>query len=255
MTRQITQQLTPAEEAFCQSFVRTRSFARAIDEAYKPTGDVSAGKMYRTGYALYRKTRIRERVDALLDQTTVNTMFTAAEAIGTALAIFNADPNELVSIKVGCCRYCHGDGHEYQWREHEYLIALQKAEKVAVELPNIGGGFGFDHTLDPHDDCPVCRGEGEPREVVKDTENLTPAARMLFNGVKRTKDGLQVLTLDRMKAFELACRLAGFLKGDGATTNIQTNIHAVQNILDMGTTDPQKAAKTYLEMITGQAQA
>src|ERR1044072_750226 len=108
------------------------------------------------------------------------------------IAIAMVDPNELISVKVGCCRFCHGDGHAYQWKEREFVQECDAAaDRKDGKLPDIAGGFGFDHTVPPHPDCPECRGEGVHRLVPKDTTKLSPGALHLYRGAQQTKEGIK----------------------------------------------------------------
>lgn len=248
--------LTDAEERFAAEYAVSHNIIRAFLAAEPVHQNSGQKQITKRGRAYFNRPHVQAKIRELTDYGQYQTGFSLAEAVGMALAIFNADPNELISIRVGCCRHCHGEDHGYQWREDDYLKAIDEASLSGKRLPDIGGGFGFDHTAAPHPDCPRCGGEGVPRDVVQPTEHLSPAARLLFNGVKRTKDGLQILTLDRMKALELACKLAGLLKPEGSpTVNVNTQVNAVSAIVDMKTTDPIVAAKAYMEMITGQVQA
>ena len=187
---------------------------------------------------------IDARLAELGENMAEETEFTIARAMQTYLDIFEADPNELIGLRVGCCRHCYGDGHGYQWREHEYLAATTLAEKADKELPDIAGGFDYDHTLPPLEDCPECRGEGISRIIPQDSRKLSPGGKILFQGVKHTKDGPQIIFADKNKALESAAKIVGAfverVKVEGVTANV-----------DLTGMTATEAAKAYADMIKG----
>lgn len=145
----------------------------------------------------------------------------ATDVLKRLVAIVYADPNEIVSHRIGACRYCHGIGHGYQWASKaEYGQAVATALLLEQTPPTQEGGFGYRVTAKPHHECPVCCGEGAGRVRIEDTRKLSPKAAVLYAGVKKTKDGTQVLLHDQMKALELLGRHLGMfndklqLKGD-----------------------------------------
>ena len=83
-----------------------------------------------------------------------------------------------------------------------------ESEKPA---PDGMGGFGFDLNADPHPDCPECGGLGEELVHIADTRKLKGSARRLYAGVKKTKDGLQVITRDQDAALANISRYLGML--------------------------------------------
>lgn len=147
----------------------------------------------------------------------VKSMFERTEGLQDQMleqlfAIAFCDPNELSELRREACRYCHGEDHEYQYKPSEWRRIdeqWRKDVKEALEAnldppepPHPRGGVGFDPRLAPHEDCPECYGEGIEREVFKDTRHLPAAARALYAGVKRTKDGLEVMVHSQEKARE-----------------------------------------------------
>jgi phage terminase small subunit len=50
---------------------------------------------------------------------------------------------------------------------------------------------------------------GVGRTIIADTRTLSPQARMLYAGVKQTKDGIEVKMHDQLKALEMAARHLG----------------------------------------------
>jgi phage terminase small subunit len=125
--------------------------------------------------------------------------------------IATADANELMQLRRVCCRHCHGFGHQYQWTEVEYMNAVNKAVDDGKPAPDGMGGFGYDVNAEPHPSCPECGGLGEELVVSADTRKLKGSARRLYAGVKKTKDGLQILTRDQDAAMLNIARYLGML--------------------------------------------
>ena len=121
--------------------------------------------------------------------------------------IASVDRNELTQYRRGACRYCHGIEHHFQWktpREFTEAVELHKLKGEAAAAnhlpPKMEGGYGYKITADPNPDCPECAGLGIGYTVFADTTKLSPGARILFGGVKETKNGLQVVMPGRLAA-------------------------------------------------------
>lgn len=163
--------------------------------------------------------------------------------------IASADPGDLVELRRANCRYCRGDDGLYQWREHEYMAAIVKAEKSRghLDLPDYAGGFGFDETLDPVPGCAGCDGEGVTVVRPKDTRDLKPAARALLAGVKQSSQGLEVKMHNQLEALNRIGQHLGMfidrkeLFGPGGTPLVPTPL--------VGGMSAQDAAKAYAEMV------
>lgn len=189
---------------------------RNASEAYRSAYDASRmrpSSVYRNGHRMLNHAKIKpileqrltELGEALGDETEV----TIVRALQSLVDVVNADPDELTGLRVGCCRHCYGDGHLYQWREPEYIVAVRKAERDDSELPDIGGGFGFNQTLPPDPNCPMCDGQGQTYQRPVDTSKLSAGARALFAGIKPTAQGPHVLMRDRDKAQEAINKIIG----------------------------------------------
>jgi phage terminase small subunit len=129
---------------------------------------------------------------------------TAKAVVDRLHAIATADPRELIELHRACCRYCWGRDHLYQRTRRELAAELatraeqEKAKKEGTALPPFeDGGIGYNPKRDPNPDCPECFGEGVERVVAKDTRDLSPAARMLYAGVKTTQHGLEIKMHDQ----------------------------------------------------------
>lgn len=142
--------------------------------------------------------------------------------------VASADARELVEVRRSCCRYCHGVNHYYQetpaqrarrWEEHQILLA-KTPEHLWAKLPPFDekGGVGYDKHADPDPDCPECFGDGEAEIFLHDTRKLSENGVAIYAGAKVTRDGMQIVLHDRLKALELSGRmhqLFGSEPGDG----------------------------------------
>jgi phage terminase small subunit len=127
-------------------------------------------------------------------------------------AIASVDANELVQYRRGCCRYCYGEGHRYQWTAAEYERATYEAERSGFMKPSAPGGNDYDRTQEPNPECPECRGEGSGEIFAQDTRNLSSNALEAYAGVKSGRDGLEIKVHDKMKALEMVGRHLGMFK-------------------------------------------
>lgn len=186
---------------------------------------------------------------------------TAADVLREIFLVASADPRELTEYHVGACRFCHGEGHKYQRTPAEFQrdldahTAQRKADKERGPDPlgldfDVKGGIGFNPYRDPAPDCPECFGKGEGYERFKDTRTLSPAAARLFEGVKRTRDGLEIKIRNREKSLDLAAQHLGLARQKVELTG--KNGGPVQTAgvsITATTTDPVEAANLYRNLI------
>jgi phage terminase small subunit len=250
--------LSAKEAAFIEHYLRYRNATQAYGHAYDVKSEVYSTRVAGGQQVLARphvQAALKARFQAATDHSSVD--------IGWLLQRFmdiaTADPRELIGLKVGCCRFCHGDGHGYQWREREYLEQLTGVEREQarmarageegdVQWPDIAGGFGFNHTLEPHPDCPQCRGEGVERFVPRDTDTLSDQALLLYGGVKVKKDGYEIVIADREKALEQVGRIMGAFTDGLRLSGSVTGLFAVA---DLAKLDAPAAAKAYQDFVRG----
>ncbi len=248
--------LTPKQEAFCQAYVASLNGAQAYRSAYAVGEMTKDASVNVAASKLLADPKISQRIDVLQHQADAAAAATRdpATSVGTLTwaldrltGIATADPRELIGLRVGACRHCHGAGHAYHWRQREYLEALAVAERspVPVPLPDCSGGLDFNATRPPHPDCPECHGEGIERVVPRDTDKLSDQALLLYGGVKRKRDGsIEIVMADRTKALELAVRMLG-----GFTDNVRLGgtIGQLTKIITNDMT-AEEAAQAYREM-------
>lgn len=149
------------------------------------------------------------------------TQVTAARVVREIALIAFADPRELVETKVGCCRHCWGTDFKRQRTQFQRDADFEQWRKKAKEGEAFDeeGGTGFNPHLPPNPDCIECCGDGHSRDVIKDTRYLSPAAAALYAGVRRTKDGIQVLTQDKGAALDRLARHLGIFEKDNGQRN------------------------------------
>jgi len=250
--------LTAKQEKFAQEYVTDRNGVRSYRAAYSVRSDTKDATCENGASKLLRDPRIAARIDELANEAAKapgGAVYDAAWCRDRWARIAQADPRELIGLRVGACRYCWGEKHRYHWRAREYDEALAAAEKLArrdpdTPLPDPGGGLDFNATRDPNPDCPECHGEGLERPVPRDTNKLSPDALLLYGGVKVKRDGYEVLIADRTKALENVTRMAGGYKDNVRLDGSLTGMLAVAKI---ETTDPKEAARLYQELMASPA--
>lgn len=152
---------------------------------------------------------IQEAIEERKRQCAVAASITPEWVLDQLKKVATADPNELVRTLRINCRHCWGLGHEYQWKEREYLQAVELAIKNKKEPPMPLGGFGYTKRNVPNEDCPECDGMGVEEVFVADSRYVSPAARVLYAGVQKTKDGVKVLMRDQSSALVNLAKWAG----------------------------------------------
>lgn len=240
--------LTTKQEALCQAYVKLRSRPDAYREVYGEDGTRTPKQLLKAATLAMKARGMQERIDELVAEGTADLNFTLQEAVKKFLAIAFADVNELVSVRVGACRHCWGKAHLRQYTGPEYMDMFAQCEAAGLGLPSPCGGTDYDVNAQPNPDCPQCGGDGLSRDVIADTTTLSAAGRALYGGMKRTKDGLQILIADQQKALENACRLMGYF-----TDNVKLGgeIKTMSQVVSMTATDPQEASRMYMDMIAG----
>ena len=187
--------LTPKQQRFVDEYLVDLNGAQAaIRAGYSP--DTAKQMAHENLSKPYLQLAIAEA----RRQQQERTQITADAMLKQAWLIAFADERELVEIRVGCCRHCWGEGFKYQRTVAEFNKERERFEidKRMGKVPKEDefdekGGIGYDPLKAPHPGCTQCRGDGYARDVVKDTRYLSPSAVQLYAGVKRTKDGMQVL--------------------------------------------------------------
>lgn len=159
-----------------------------------------------------------------------NLMITAEKIRWYWWTLGTASLADLVEVMNVCCRYCHGIGHEYQWKcEAEFrreralevlklypadqaLQVIRAGDSLNPLVPVNAGGYGYRKMNTPHPDCPWCGGLGETVVQTKDSMNWSKAGTLLCNGVKMTAHGPVISIQNRLKALHDLARSMGMFK-------------------------------------------
>ncbi|MBX0289709.1 terminase small subunit [Hymenobacter sp. HSC-4F20] len=192
------------QQRFCEEYIIDLNATRAAKEA-----GYSARTAYSIGNENLSKPEIQEYIQQLVKERSQRTEITADMVLKRFWEIATVDPNEIIQLRRVCCRFCYGKDHEYQWTEKEFRRAEENAIQENKPIPVNAGGFGFDHTLDPHPKCPDCRGEGREDVHLGDTRKLSGPAKALYAGIKQSRDGMEVKLNSQIKALENVARHLG----------------------------------------------
>ncbi|HKY80631.1 MAG TPA: terminase small subunit [Sphingobium sp.] len=200
------------------AFIREYLVDMNATAAYKRAGYVAKGNAAEVNAArLLRNAQVAKAIEEAQAALAERTEITQEMVLKRWWEIATADPNELIQFRRTCCRHCHGIDHEYQWIDaDEYDKALAFAamgeDADPRTFPKDDGGYGFNKTLAPARDCPKCFGEGNGDVHATDTRHLKGSARLLYAGVKLTKDGFEIKMQDQGKALENVARHLGMFK-------------------------------------------
>lgn len=179
---------------FCREYIVDFNATAAYRRAYPDCDEDSA---HSNSSRMMTNDDIVKFINELKEQAAARAELTADWVLNRWKRLADADPNELTTVRIICCRFCWGIEHKYQWREREYMeaVAAAMASDKPVPLPDGSGGLDYDARRLPNAECPECLGAGYERITVKDTSKLSPAARELYGGVEVKKDGsIKVIT-------------------------------------------------------------
>ena len=147
------------------------------------------------------------------------TEITADKVLQRWWAIATADPAELIEHRRVCCRFCYGKNNRYQRTPSEMAEAIGEFNRAKLLAEAQGGSFaaefdqqggtGYDPRKDPNPECPECFGEGEELVFPKDTRDLSPSARLLYAGVKKTEKGFEIKTQNQQAALDSVAKHLG----------------------------------------------
>jgi phage terminase small subunit len=180
-----------------------------------------------TGSRLLAREDVQEVIRQKMAVLEKNTGITAERVLTEAFGIATADVNDLVEFRRRCCRHCYGIDYGYQRAVHEMnedrrkyeqdkrkALAKDSSAKEWYEEFDEKGGIGFDARKNPNPNCTSCFGDGVGDAHFKATANLKPEARALYGGVKQTKEGYQMLLIDKNAALEKLFKHLGLYKED-----------------------------------------
>lgn len=215
--------LTPMMQLFVLEYIIDFNATRAAIRA-----GYSARTAHSQGPRLLENVDVVNAVDEAIAARTKRMHITQDHVLGMWWQIANADPNELSSVRRVACGYCYGD-------------------TISIDDDN-DDSRDIDLSRNPNPDCGICRGEGSPHVHIADTTKLSPAAKLLYQGAKETKFGIEIQTADRMKALDNVARHLGMFKDtvnhvseDGSMTPTVNNFNG----------DAQAASQAYQDIMGG----
>lgn len=208
-------------------FVELYIITLNASKAYREVFGCSPRSAETAGPRLLRDVQVAQQVTEALKERSARTHITADRVLEHWWSVCTADPNDLVEHRRGCCRYCHGHGHEYQRTRGEYFRALDtftELDKKSAKFDTQGGvGYNANHLPNPN--CPECFGDGVSRVIVKDTRNLNSAARALFAGLKQSRDGsIEIKTHDQGETWIQLARHLKMFAPEGETPTADDDV-------------------------------
>ncbi|KAA0915801.1 terminase small subunit [Psychrobacter sp. ANT_WB68] len=207
--------LTPMMQMFVDEYIIDfNGQEAAIRAGYSPK------RAAQQAYRLAQDTRITDAIDEAIANRRKRMHITQDQVLIKWWEIANADYNELSSVRRVACGYCYGD-----------TISLDDDDNDNDDSRDI------DPTRDPNPDCQMCRGEGSPHVHIADTTKLSPAAKLLYQGAKETKFGIEIQTADRMKALENVARHLGMFKDTVNHVSEDGSMKPVFNIVGVSPDD------------------
>ena len=204
--------LTPKQVAFVAAYLANGLNATQASI----TAGYSAKTAEQQGPRLLGNVGVAAAIQAAQAKRAERLEITADALVRQNWSLANADPNELIQFRRVCCRHCYGINFEYQFTHAEMTRTFRKWEaqqtKNSKEVFDRQGGEGLDRRKPPRDDCPECNGMGDGEVFLHDTRNLSASARLLYAGVKQTKDGIEVKMHSQQDARSEVAKLLGFYK-------------------------------------------
>jgi len=225
-------ELSAKQKLFVAEYLKDSNATQAAIRA-----GYSKKSAYSIGEENLRKPAIAQAIANQQKASIARQLFDADEVLARMWAIATVDVNELVEHRRTCCRYCWGKNHDYQWTENEYNKARSEAEKKNKPSPELAGGFGYRPKRAAHPECPQCEGEGFGSVHIHDTTKLSPNARMAYQGVKTTKDGIEVLISNRDKMLENIAKSLGVLDSPAVKRQQELDVEKRQAEIEKLKTD------------------
>lgn len=221
----VDSKLSPKVKRFIAEYLKDQNATAAAERA--GYSDPNYGRQ------LLTNPNVAQAIAQQQKASIVRTLGSADEVLEQMWRLATFDANQISQHRRGCCRYCWGFGHQYQWRdaveyEEKRLEALERKRREPVDV----GGYGYDHTKDPNPDCPRCNGEGVSRVVLQDSTKLGDAAALAYSGVKVGKGGIEITSISRERMFEAVAKRLGLADTENAQRIQQVDIERRQLEVD-----------------------
>lgn len=233
-------------ERFCGHFVETGGDGmRAFRLAFVVDPQRATTQLWRDVNKLMEDPAIKARIKEMRDSAARASMICIEQILQDWKDIAIADPNDIVSVRRTCCRFCWGMNHRFQWATiEEWQAAYARAQADKQPMPDASGGFGYDATRAPRETCPSCYGEGNAAVHVTDTRLLTGPARKLYKGAKVNARGMiEIQMHDQQQARELLARAMGFMGKEAAPVPAEPSVEPQKAV------SAEQAREAYMRMI------
>lgn len=204
--------LTAKQEKFALEFAINGNASESYRIAYDASR-MSVKSVGRKACELKVNPAVAARIKELKQAAFERAEIKATDIVKMWIKIAMADPNDLVQIRRVACPECFG-------------------ERVL-----------------PHSDCVSCRGGGVEQLYVADTRQLNDSAKLLFNGARQTKYGIEVILRDRDAALNSLAKFLGVFKESKENT-VSPKVLEIP-LLSSITTDPVEASRIYQEIMRG----
>jgi phage terminase small subunit len=228
----------PSHEAFAR-LALSYSYAEAYRRALGPKLRAKPSAVWEAASQLAARADIKRRMAELRALAARESAIEVGELARELRETSQADISELTYR--GACRYCHGEGHLYQHiDEREYLIACAKAlDEARVYEHSDAGGYGYNGSLRPAEDCPQCFGSGDHWHLT-DFSKASTAARRLVRGVG--KHG-ELLLVDPMVVRDQLHRLIGGYIDRSENVNLNATVAAPPNVTPADVLDAWRSSR------------
>lgn len=217
--------LTPKQQRFVDELLADEDMRGTV--AYQRAFRCSQRVAEVNASRLLRSARVQEEIAIAIEARAKRINITHDDVLRRLFAMMTADTNDIVQWRHSSCRHCYGKGHAFQWRDkEEYQLAISAEQRAAKEEErppreiSDAGGFGYDESLMPNEDCPKCKGDGHGHFHLNDTRMLRGGARLMYQGLEQTKEGIKPKLVDKANIIDKVMRHLGMfndkltLKGD-----------------------------------------
>lgn len=214
----------PTHEAFARLTLRyslAESYRRALGARLKAT----PGAIYEAASQMAQRPDVKRRVAELRTLAAREAAIDAGELARELHEMAHADLSEV--IYRGACRWCHGEGHQYQWIDQdEHTLAWAKALDDGMPTPSEAGGYGYNGAQRPAEDCPRCYGGGDHWFMADISKASTPVRRLVKGVGKRG----ELLLVDPMTVRDQLHRLLGAYIERSENLNLSATVSAPRSV-------------------------
>ncbi|HED3078586.1 terminase small subunit [Citrobacter amalonaticus] len=221
----VNSKLSPKVKRFIAEYLKDQNATAAAERA--GYSDPNYGRQ------LITNPNVAQAIAQQQKESLMRTLGSADEVLAQMWQLATFDANQLSQYRRGCCRYCWGFGHQYQWRDAvEYEEKRIEAVERKRREPEDVGGYGYDHTQEPNPECPRCNGDGIGQPFFADTRKLPTTAALAYSGVKLGKHGVEITAISRERMFEAVMKRLGLADSEFAQRLQQLEIERRQLEVD-----------------------